>query len=181
MIEGSLSRRYAKALFELALEEHREEEIGQEIERFVTAFTTSSSLSAVLNNPAFPLRSRKNIVVEVSRGLQLSPLVVHFLSLLLERDRLTFLPSIASRYHRLLDEKKGRVEARVVAPNPLEAAMLEGLREALRRVSGKEVVLKEESDPGLIGGLVIQLEGKVYDGSVRTQLDKMKERIERGY
>jgi F-type H+-transporting ATPase subunit delta len=59
--------------------------------------------------------------------------------------------------------------------------MLEGLREALSRVSGKEVVLKEESDPGLVGGLVIQLEGKVYDGSVRTQLDKMKERVERGY
>jgi F-type H+-transporting ATPase subunit delta len=180
MIEGSLSRRYAKALFELALEEHREEEIGQEIDWFVTAYTTSS-LPTVLNNPAFPLASRKNIVVEVSRGLQLSPLVVHFLSLLLERDRLTYLPSIASRYRLLLDEKKGRVEARVLAPVLLEAAMLEGLREALSRVSGKEVVLKEESDPGLVGGLVIQLEGKVYDGCVRTQLDKMKERVERGY
>ena len=180
MIEGSLSRRYAKALFELALEEHREEEIGQEIDWFVTAYTTSS-LPTVLNNPAFPPASRKNIVVEVSRGLQLSPLVVHFLSLLLERDRLTYLPSIASRYRLLLDEKKGRVEARVLAPVPLEVAMLEGLREALSRVSGKEVVLKEESDPGLVGGLVIQLEGKVYDGSVRTQLDKMKERVERGY
>ena len=180
MIEGSLSRRYAKALFELALEEHREEEIGQEIDWFVTAYTTSS-LPPVLNNPAFPPGSRKNIVVEVSRGLQLSPLVVHFLSLLLERDRLTYLPSIASRYRLLLDEKKGRVEARVLAPAPLEAAMLEGLRAAFSRVSGKEVVLKEESDPGLVGGLVIQLEGKVYDGSVRTQLDKMKERIERGY
>ncbi len=180
MIEGSLSRRYAKALFELALEEHREEEIGQEIDWFVTAYTTSS-LPMVLNNPAFPPGSRKNIVVEVSRGLQLSPLVVHFLSLLLERDRLTYLPSIASRYRLLLDEKKGRVEARVLVPAPLEAAMLEGLRGELSRVSGKEVVLKEESDPGLVGGLVIQLEGKVYDGSVRTQLDKMKERVERGY
>lgn len=179
MIEGSLSRRYAKALFELALEGHREDEIDQEIERFITAYSTSP-LPTVLNNPAFPLAERKNIVAEVSRGLQLSPLAVHFLSLLLERDRLIYLSSIASRYRRLLDEKKGRVEALFIAPNPLETAMLDRMREALSKVSGKEVVLKEESDPGLIGGLVIQLEGKVYDGSVRTQLEKMKERIERG-
>ena len=180
MIEGGLSRRYAKALFELALEEHREDEIGQELERFVAAYT-GSALQAVLNNPAFPLGSRKNVVVEVSRALQTSPVVLHFLSLLLERDRLTFLPSIASGYRRLLDEKKGRVEARVVSPGPLEAAMLDRLREALSKVSGKEVILQQESEPGLIGGLVIQLEGKVYDGSVRTQIEKMKERIERGY
>lgn len=180
MIEGRLSRRYAKAFFELALEEHREDEIGQEIERFVTAYT-SSSLPVVLNNPAFPLGSRKNIVVEVSRALQLSPLTVHFLSLLLERDRLSYLPSVASRYRRLSDEKRGRVEARVVALRPLEAAAVEKLRAALGRVSGQEVVPQEESDAGLIGGVVIQLEGKVYDGSVRTQIEKMRERIERGY
>jgi len=180
MIEGSVSRRYAKALFELAIEEHREEEIGREIDQFVTAYA-SSLLPTVLNNPAFSLASRKNVVVEVSRGLQLSPLMVHFLSLLLERDRLTFLSAIASRYRRLLDQKMGRVEARVVAPDPLEAATLERLREALGRVSGKEVLLKQESDSSLIAGVVIRLEGKVYDGSVRTQLEKMKERIERGY
>lgn len=180
MIEGRLSRRYAKALFELALEERREDEVGQEIDRFLTAYS-GSSLPAVLNNPAFSLGSRKNIIIEVSRGLQLSPLAVHFLSLLLERDRLSYLPSVASRYRRLLDEKKGRVEAVVVAPDPLAAATLERMREALGKVSGKEVVLQQESDPGLIGGVVIQLEGKVYDGSVRTQIEKMRARTERGY
>ena len=68
-----------------------------------------------------------------------------------------------------------------MAPNPLETVALEGMREALQRVSGKEVIPQQESDPGLIGGVVIQLEGKVYDGSVRTQIEKMRERIERGY
>ena len=180
MIEGSLSRRYARALFGLALEGHREEEIGQEIDRFVAAYS-GSPLPTVLTNPAFSLARRKNIVVELSRGLQLSPLALHFLLLLLERDRLTYLPSITSRYRRLLDEKKGRVQARVVSPRPLETATLQRLGEVLAKVSGKEVVLKQESDPGMIGGVVLQLEGKVYDGSVRTQIEKMKERIERGY
>jgi F-type H+-transporting ATPase subunit delta len=59
--------------------------------------------------------------------------------------------------------------------------MVEGVRERLRGISGKDVVLQEATDPSLLGGLLIELEGKVYDGSVRTQLEKMKQRIARGY
>lgn len=180
MIEGRLSRRYTKALFLLAQEERKEEEVGQEIDRFLDSYT-GSPLITVLNNPAFGIESRKKILVEVARGLEFSPLVGHFLSLLLERDRLIFLPSIASCYRRYLNEAKGRVEATVVSPAPLEASLLTRLREVLEGVSGKSVLLKQETDPTLIGGMLIELEGKVYDGSVRTQLEKMKERIARGY
>jgi F-type H+-transporting ATPase subunit delta len=59
--------------------------------------------------------------------------------------------------------------------------MVESVRERLRGISGKDVVLQEETDASLLGGLLIELEGKVYDGSVRTQLEKMKQRVARGY
>src|SRR5574341_646223 len=75
MIEGGLSRRYARALFELASEERREEQVGEEIDRFAAAYC-EPSLSAALTNPAFPLASRKNVVVEVARGLELSLLAL---------------------------------------------------------------------------------------------------------
>jgi F-type H+-transporting ATPase subunit delta len=180
MIEGSLSRRYAKALFQLAAAEGKEEEVGAEIERFANVFE-NAALSGVLSNPAFALQSRKNIVLELSRRLELSAPVVHFLSLLLERDRLSFFAAIAERYRRLLGEKKGEVEARVIAASPLETNDLDRLGEALEKLSGKRVVLHQESDSALISGLVVYLEGKIYDGSVRTQLEKMQERMERGY
>ena len=121
------------------------------------------------------------MVIEVARSVGLSSLTIHFLSLLVDRDRVGLLPSIASRYRRLLDEAKGRVEARVVAAALLSRDMMERVRVALQSISGKEVILHEETDPGLIGGVRIELEGRVYDGSVRTQLEKMKQRIERGY
>jgi len=180
MIEGSLSRRYTKALFELAREESQEEGIGREIEQFYAAYS-GSELQQVLTNPTVGLESRKNIVVRVTQSQRLSSLTVRFLSLLLERDRLTYLPAIVSYYRRLLNEVRGRVEAKVSGASPLEPPMLEQLRKVLREISGKEVVLQEESDPDLIGGILIELEGKVYDGSVRTQLEKMKQRIARGY
>jgi len=180
MIEGSLSRRYTQALFQLAREAGQEEKIGQEIESFLGAYT-SAQLQKVLTNPAFGMDSRKRIVIEVSNRLQLSILAIHFLSLLLERDRLTYLPSIAARYRRLLNETRGRAEAKIVSPGSLEAVMVDRLRDVLHRISGKEIVLQQETDPGLIGGVLVEFEGKVYDGSVRTQLEKMKQRIARGY
>ena len=180
MIEGSLSRRYSKAFFQLAQEQRQEEPLGQEIAQFLSAYV-GSALQTVLNNPAFSMENRKNILVEVTRNLQLSPLSVHFLSILLERDRLTYLPSIVAYYRRLLNETRGRVEATVVAARPLDAAMLERLRETLHGISGKQVILHEKTDPALFGGLLVELEGKIYDGSVRTQLEQMKQRIAREY
>ena len=180
MIEGSLSRRYTKALFQLAREAGQEDKIGQEIESFLGAYT-GSELQRVLTNPAFGIDDRKRTLIQVSNRLQLSILAIHFLLLLLERDRLTYLDSIAALYRRLLNETMGRVEAKVVSPGSLEAVMVDRLRDVLHRISGKEIVLQQETDPSLIGGVLVEFEGKVYDGSVRTQLAKMKQRIARGY
>ena len=179
MIEGSLSRRYTRALFQLARETGEEEKIGSEIEQFQSAHE-QSDLSKVLTNPAFPAAARKNILRQVLATQQLSPLTTKFLSLLLERDRLGYLPGIVSSYRRMLNEAQGRVEARVVSATPLDGGLLEQLRQRLRGLSGKEVVLQQETDASLLGGLLIELEGKIYDGSIQTQLLKMKQRIARG-
>jgi F-type H+-transporting ATPase subunit delta len=73
------------------------------------------------------------------------------------------------------------VEAKVISPDLLEPVMVDRLRDRLQRISGKQIVLQQETDPSLIGGVVVEFEGKVYDGSVRTQLENMKQRIARGY
>ena len=178
MIEGSLSRRYTKALFNW-LGERARGKIGQEIESFLEAYRRAVADGS--DESRLGMDSRKRVVIEISNKLQLSILAIHFLSLLLERDRLTYLPSIVARYRRLLNEAKGRVEAKAVGASALEAAMLDRLREVLHGISGKEIVLHQEIDPGLIGGVLLEFEGKVYDGSVRTQLANMKQRIARGY
>jgi F-type H+-transporting ATPase subunit delta len=179
MIEGRLSRRYTRAFFQLARESGAEEEIGLELEQFFSAYR-DSDLEKVLINPAFAAVTRKKILTQVIRSQQLSPLTNKFLSLLLERDRLMELAGIVSCYRRLLNEAKGRVEARVVSSAALDASIVEQLRERLRGLARKEVLLQQETDPSLLGGLLVELEGKVYDGSIRSQLEKMKQRIARG-
>lgn len=179
MIEGSLSRRYTRALFQLARDTGEEEKVGGELEQFASAHE-QSDLRKVLTNPAFPAAARKSILRQVMSSQQLSPLTTKFLSLLLDRDRLAYLPGIVSSYRRMLNEAQGRVEARVVSATSLDGTVVEQLRERLRGLSGKEIVLQQETDPGLLGGLLIELEGKIYDGTMRTQLEKMTQRIARG-
>ena len=179
MIEGRLSRRYTRAIFQLARETGAEEEIGRELEQFFSIYR-GSDLEKVLINPAFAAGTRKEILTRVIQSQQLSPLTLKFLSLLLERDRLMELAGIVSCYRRLLNEAKGRVEARVVSSSTLETAVVEQLRERLRGLAGKDVLLQQETDPSLLGGLLVELEGKIYDGSIRSQLEKMKQRIARG-
>jgi F-type H+-transporting ATPase subunit delta len=180
MIEGSLSRRYTKALFQLAREAGQEDKIGQEVEQFYAAYS-GSDLQQVLTNPSFAIDSRKKILNQVTASQQLSPLTRHFLSLLLDRDRLPYLAGIVSCYRRLLNEVNGRIDSKVVSARVLDASMVEQLRARLRGISGKDVVLQQDTDTALLGGLLVELEGKIYDGSIRTQLENMKQRIARGY
>jgi F-type H+-transporting ATPase subunit delta len=179
MIRGGLARRYAKALYHLAAESGREEEVTQELGRFAAAYA-GSELASVLNNPAFGLADRKAVVARTAAGLGVSSLPLHFLSLLLERRRLAFLAVILVHYRRLLNDAKGRVDARVVTARALDDGEREGFRAALREITGKEVLLEAQEDPELIGGAVVYLEGMIYDGSVQTLIAKMRERIEQG-
>ncbi len=180
MTEGSLARRYTRALFQLAREAGQEDAIGQQLEEFFRAYS-GSELTTVLTNPAFDVATRKRILIQIGNSLNLSVLTIHFLSLLLERGRLDCLPGIVSCYRRLLNQAKGRVEAKVVSASGLEPGLADQVRLQLRRLTGKDVDLRQEIDPSLLGGMTVELEGKIYDGSIRSQLDKMKQRIARGY
>ena len=180
MIEGSLSRRYAKALFQLADVQGEEDAAAAELASFAEVFA-QPELHHALHNPGFALHSRKNIVAQIARELQLSSLLTHFLLLLVQRDRMSLFQGIVEHYRRMLDEKKGQAEARVVAASPLDDGDLRHLGESLEKISGKKIILRQESDPALIGGVVVQLEDKIYDGSVRAQLEKMKKQVEESY
>ena len=179
MIPGRLSRRYAKALFALAREENREDAVASDLNRFVDAYT-GSDLQKVLSNPAFDADKRKSLALRIANLFEAATLLVRFLSFLIDRDRFTILPDIAQQYRRLLDDAKGRVQARVVSPVSLGDDKKESLCRILKAICNKDVILHEEIRTELIGGLLIELEGKVYDGTISAQLQGMRDKIDRG-
>jgi F-type H+-transporting ATPase subunit delta len=177
MITGSLARRYAKALLEIGVSTNTFDTNGKELDRAADTLRSSPELRVALENPVFSLEKRKLIMDELSRRLALSKMVRNFIMLLLDKGRISSLPDIARAHRALVDEHAGRVRATVTSARPLDPMLETRLKTALERASGKTVIFEKREDPAIMGGLVTQLGDTVYDGSVRTQLQQLREEL----
>jgi len=175
LITSSVARRYARALLALGLEEGRFEQVGEELEAVLRAVREQRELRVLLENPGYTPVQRQAAVEAAASALRLSPATANFLRLLVERQRGADLASIARAYRTLVDQQAGRVRATVTAARPLSEGELERLREAMGRMTGRSIVLESKTDPALIGGVVAQVGPLQLDGSLRTQLERMRE------
>ena len=103
-----------------------------------------------------------------------SPLLLVFLKVLARHGRLDCLRAVRGQFHRLYDALAGRVQVRVTTAVPLDAAVLRSLEEMLRRKLGREPVVRQVTDPDLIGGVVVQVGDTLYDASVARQLETLR-------
>jgi F-type H+-transporting ATPase subunit delta len=177
MITGSLARRYARALLEIGESTKTTEVIGREVDALTAAYTASPELATALSNPIISHDRRRLVLEAILARLAVSPTTRRFALLILERERTAYLPAIARELRALTDARVGRVRARVVSAKALSPQTVTEVRALLARITGKTVVLEEKVDPELIGGVVTHVGDQVYDGSIRTQLERMRERI----
>lgn len=177
MIGGSIARRYARALLEIGVADGNYERLGREVRALSRALKSSQELAVALSNPAFARADREKILRAILQRLGASQMVVNFTRLLLDRERLPVLPDISRELDALIDARAGRVAAQVRSAVPLDAGQLERLTQALEQLSGKKVEMKIDHDPSLLGGVVAKLGDTVYDGSLKTQLERMKQAL----
>ena len=176
---ASVARRYARALFSLGLEEGRHEQYGEELSAVLQALQSNRMASGMLGNPGYSAEQRESVIDAVASALRLSPSLVSFLRLLLERQRIPDLEQIARLYRAMVDQQVGRVRASLTAAQPLAEEDLARLREAMSRLTGRTVVVDARTDPSIIGGVVAQVGATLFDGSLRTQLERMREELKR--
>ncbi len=177
MITGSIARRYAKALLEIGIQTNTFDALGKELDRAAETLRSSPELRNALENPVFSLEKRKLIMDELARRLALSKTVRNFIMLLLDKGRIAALPDIARAHRSLVDEHAGRVRATVTSARPLDPMLETRLKTALEKSSGKVVIFEKREDPTILGGLITQLGDTLYDGSVRTQLQELREEL----
>ncbi|HZR84822.1 MAG TPA: ATP synthase F1 subunit delta [Candidatus Binatia bacterium] len=166
---GAVAKRYARALAAVATESGRLEEVAGELDRAV-AWLEDPELASALSSPALGAAARRALLGEITRSLALSDLTDRFLGVLADKNRLHEFRVIARAYQALVDRELGRVRATIHSPQPLDDESLRQVVSALEKISGKQVLARVEIDPDLIAGLTVEMEGRVYDGSVRTQL-----------
>jgi F-type H+-transporting ATPase subunit delta len=164
--------RYAKALLGLAREQHAEESIGSELAT-VAEILSEAHLAKLLSLPNLSLKTRKDVVDQLVRALSPHPLLGNFLRVLAENDRLKDFPAIARSYQQLLERLLGRVRAKIRTAAPLSDEELKTVVDAFGRLTQKTVVPLVEVDPELLGGAIVEIEGRVYDASLKTQLQRL--------
>jgi F-type H+-transporting ATPase subunit delta len=171
------ARRYARALVDVAVSAGVAERLRPELAEASALLTGSGELARALTHPTVPLEARRRLIAAVWERRGAAPLLVKLLALLAERGRIGLLPAIEQAFGELWNARRGVVGARAVTAAPLEEAQAEALAAVLKRARGKEVELSAATDPALVGGLMLTMDGRTYDGSVRGRLQALKQRL----
>lgn len=178
MTARGTARRYARALFDVALAEDDVVDVERQFSAAVDVFTGHADLWRVMTNPAVPVQKKRAVVDRIVPALALQPVLQKLLAMMASRDRLALLPDLLEEYRGrlLVHQQVVKAEIRTAVPLPADGAARIG--ERLASLTGRRVVLSATTDPRLIGGVVAQIGSTVYDGSVKRQLEKMRERLE---
>lgn len=175
------ARRYAQALFELALERGQADGVRAALRAANTTIETHRELRGVLLNPAVSGERKKGLVRALWNATDgADALVSRLLALLAERHRIASLARIEELFAQHWNAHRQVISADVVTAAPLDAAQLEGLRGAVRAATGRDVEFKTAVDARVLGGVRLTMNGRVYDGTVRTQLAALRTRLGSG-
>lgn len=176
MIREAVARRYAKGLFDVAYEMNMVEEVAQDLDGIAELLEQEPSLQEVLECRRVPTHVKKEIIRNIFQE-RISPVVLGFLEILIDKHRERNFGAIRESYHDFLKKYKNIIVAEVKTAFPLEPQFEEKLKEVLKKSTGKNVEIQVSVHPELIGGLVVQIGDRVYDGSVTKQLKMMGARI----
>lgn len=179
MSQSVIARRYAKALLALAPEASREI-VSQELEDFADAYNGSEDLRESLSSSRVSGAAKEKVLVAVMEKLGTGAQVQTFLRFLLSKRRILLAPDIATAFDALVKASMGKVEAEVTVAQEPSTELVQSLQSQLSQTSGKEVSVTIKIDPSIIGGVVTRIGSTVIDGSLRNQLNRVRQSIIQG-
>lgn len=180
MINNTLARRYAKALVQIGSEEGLIDRFRDELTAVDQIFSANPDLKAVFSNPAYTSDQKKNIMKDLVAKARCSELVGNFLLLLVDKNRVAFLDQIVHTYATLADEQSGIIRPIIKTAFALDAAQVASIQSALEKKTGKKVIPQVTVDQSLLGGVVTQIGDTAFDSSVKTQLKRIQDILQKG-
>lgn len=176
MIDKAVARRYAKGLFDVAQEMKIIEQVAEELNQVIELLQEQSELREILEYGGTPTKVKKEIITGLFEE-KLSSVVVSFMDLLIDKHRERHLDEIVNSYNDLLRKHNNIAVAEVKTAYPLEPEFERKLQDVLAKAIGKNIELQVRVHPELIGGLVVQIGDRVFDGSIAKHLEMMKARF----
>ena len=178
MTTRTSATRYARALLDVLLKESTAEQGAQDLAKVAALLQQFPELQRAFTNPSIPAARKRSLVGELLPKLSLSAPVGKLLLMLAERDRLVLLPDLIAVYQERVEELQKIVRAEVTTAAPLAPEHLSALQRRLVTATGRTVKITTKVDPTMIGGLKAQIGSTVYDGSLATQLESFRQKLE---
>ena len=178
MAELTLERTYATALFEVAEEVGKVDVILQDLRDLQSLFESIKEFTLFFRAPTVAAAEKKKVLSEVFEG-QLQTETLHFLYVLVDKGRAAHFERIVKSYETLVEEAEGYTLGKVFSVTPLSEAQMAKLQEKLSDLVKAKVKLENELDPSLIGGLVVQVEGKIFDASYKRRIEDLSNAMNR--
>ena len=176
MISAVLSRRYARALLDLAQRREDLKETHEDLESVARVFERDHRVRRFFEAPSIS-RVEKESFLEKRFKPKLNKNVYGLLVVLLRRRRYDHLVAIAAEFHKLAEEAQGITRAVVRTAVPISDRQADALTRSLNKRTGRKVTLSREVDPTLIGGVALSLDHKVIDGSLATELWRLRRKL----
>jgi F-type H+-transporting ATPase subunit delta len=175
---AAIAARYARAFAEVAAAHKMDaDNTVQELEQLAALFNQSHELHNVFLNPAVPHEQKIKLLDAIMKKTGGSPSMRNFLAVLVDHRRIGMIGEIAKEFREQLDQRMGIADAQVSSARALSAGEKKILESQLAGMTGKTIRASYSEDPGLLGGAVVRIGSTIYDGSVRGQLEKMKQQI----
>jgi F-type H+-transporting ATPase subunit delta len=171
--------RYARALIDVALKEQADlATIESQLDELCALFDQNDALRKALFNPAVPVPRKRAAVAAILEKASLLPIVGKTIALLADRDRLVILPDVAEAYRQRLLDLRNVVRAEVTTAEPLSAERLQAIQRSLAAATGRTVNLASRVDPAIVGGMVARVGSTVFDASVTSHLQRIRQRLD---
>ncbi len=179
MNEGSLGRRYAKALLSIARQKDCVALLSSQLEGLYSFFDDKGTLVQFLTNPALPNKEKAKIIEAILAKWNLHTSISHLIKLMFERKRLVYFQSVIREFQSIADEVLNQLRVGVVLPFS-NNQQVDTIKNKLENITKKKVILTSGVDASLLGGVLIKIKDKLYDGSLKAQLALLSTNVESG-
>ncbi|HAK61569.1 MAG TPA: ATP synthase F1 subunit delta [Nitrospiraceae bacterium] len=174
---GIIAKRYAKALVELSEEKKIVDKVRADLNSFMGAIESQPRVQKLFVSPAFAPDDKKAVIQELSTRLKLQKETQRFIEYLAESGRIRYVREVHQAFEELLAERQNRASVKLTTAVPVAPADLAGIKKKLEKITGRDVEIDAQVDPAVIGGATARIGSVIYDGTIKNQLDKMRERF----
>jgi len=173
------ARRYSQALADVVIPQREERAVQTELRTWAAMMADNAGLQEAFGNPTVAYDQKRKVLETLIARTKVLPTTANFLRVLLRNQRLAELAEVNAKLAEVLDERTGIVSAQVVSARPVSEATKTSLEQKLTQLTGKKANLTFETDESLLGGMVTRIGSTIYDGSVRNQLNRLREELAR--